>query len=228
MQDDLTSKIPFRDNMRNIRNLLLEVHQIDKSYYAINGIRIGLDSVKGALGLVLAAEILELLYRGSSLEEFWRPVAMVVFVPFLLGLVSSFLWYEFVQPKRENIRRTYEGNLAAKFRSMDYSLIDSPYVKELSERMKKAHNWGGGLGDLFWKLDSILSVMFGLVCYLAVAFPLLKTIVVSCNVWMYLGLAVLAVLVCFLTSLQTRANAAYQQNLLEDYRAKCPLEIQKE
>ena len=106
MQDDLTSKIPFRDNMRNIRNLLLEVHQIDKSYYAINGIRIGLDSVKGALGLVLAAEILELLYRGSSLEEFWRPVAMVVFVPFLLGLVSSFLWYEFVQPKRENIRRT--------------------------------------------------------------------------------------------------------------------------
>ena len=36
MQDDLTSKIPFRDNMRNIRNLLLEVHQIDKSYYAIN------------------------------------------------------------------------------------------------------------------------------------------------------------------------------------------------
>ncbi len=228
MQDDLTSKIPFRDNMRNIRNLLLEVHQIDKSYYAINGIRIGLDSVKGALGLVLAAKILELLYRGSSLEEFWRPVAMVVFVPFLLGLVSSFLWYEFVQPKRENIRRTYEGNLAAKFRSMDYSLIDSPYVKELSERMKKAHNWGGGLGDLFWKLDSILSVMFGLVCYLAVAFPLLKTIVVSCNVWMYLGLAVLAVLVCFLTSLQTRANAAYQQNLLEDYRAKCPLEIQKE
>lgn len=228
MQDDLTSKIPFRDNVKNIRNLLRQVQQIDGSYYAINGLRIGLDSMKGALELVLAAEILELLYQGGSLEEFWRPVAMVLLLPSLISLAASFLWHEFIQPKRENIRRIYEGDLAAKFRSMDYSLIDSPYVKELSERMRNAHNWGNGIGDLFWILDGILSVTFSLVCYVVVAFPLLKIIVESHNVWMYLGLAALVVLICLLTSLQIRANAAYQQNLLGDYSKNCPIEVQKE
>lgn len=228
MQDDLTSKIPFRDNVKNIRNLLRQVQQIDGSYYAVNGLRIGLDSMKGALELVLAAEILELLYQGGSLEEFWRPVAMVLLLPSLISLVTSFLWHEFIQPKRENIRRIYEGDLAAKFRSMDYSLIDSPYVKELSERMRNAHKWGNGIGDLFWILDGILSVTFSLVCYVVVAFPLLKIIVALHNVWMYLGLAALVVLICLLTSLQIRANAAYQQNLLGDYSKNCPIEVQKE
>lgn len=228
MQDDLTSKIPFRENMKNIRNLLVQVHKIDRSYYVLNGIRIGLDSLKGALALVLAADILDLLYRGGALEEFWKPVALVLFLPSLLGLVSSFLWYEFIEPKRDNIRRTYEGNLAAKFRSMDYSLIDSPYVKELSERRQKANSWGDGIGDLFWKLDSLLSGIVNIVCYFAVALPLLKIIIATRNIWMYLGLVVLTALLFLLTTLWVRANAAYQQNLLTDPLKKCSEEVRKE
>ncbi len=228
MQNDLTSKIPFRENVRNIRNLLRQIYEIDKSYYAVNGLRVGLDAVKGALELLLAAEILELLYQGGSLKEFWRPVAMVLLVPLLISLVTSFLWHEFIQPKQQNIWRTYDGNLAAKFRSMDYSLIDSPYVKELQERMRKDHNWGNGIGDLFWILDDILSVVVSLVCYLGVSFPLLKAILASRNPWMYLGLAALAALLCLLTSLQARANAAYEENLLSDYDKRYPMEVRKE
>ena len=228
MQDDLTSKIPFRENLKNIKNLLVQVHRIDRSYYVLNGIRIGLDSARGALALVLAADILDLLYRGGALEEFWKPVAMVLFLPSLLELVSSFLWYEFIGPKRDNIRRTYDGNLAAKFRSMDYSLIESPYVKELTERRRKANNWGNGIEDIFWKLDGLLSGTVNIVCYFAVAFPFLKIIAMSHNVWMYLGLAALAALLCLLTTLWTRADAAYQQNLLEDPLKKCSEETRKE
>lgn len=228
MQDDLTSKIPFRSNLKNIRNLLAEIHKIDRNYYVLNGIRIGLDSAKGALALVLAADILDLLYGGASVEEFWKPVALVLFLPSLMGLISAILWYEFIEPKRANIRRTYEGNLAAKFRSMDYSLIDSPYVKELRERRQKANNWGNGIWDLFWKLDGLLSGIINIVCYLAVAFPLLKSIILSHNVWMYVGIAFLAALLYLLTMLWAKTNVAYQQNLLEDSSRQCPEEVRKE
>lgn len=228
MQDDLTSKIPFRDNIRNIWNLLSHVYRIDRSYYLVNAVRLLMDAVKGALTVVFSARILELLYRKGSVEELAWAVGLMLAVPFLLTFASSALWHEVIEPKRKNIRRIYDGNLSAKFRSMDYSLIDSPYVKELSDRMGRAHNWGDGMGDLFWKLDDIVYGVFSLISFLAVALPVLEIIVSSRNIWSYLGLAALFIVIWFLTKVWVRENAAYQQDLLSDFSKNYSEEVRKE
>ena len=228
MQDDLTSKIPFRDNIRNIWNLLSHVYRIDRSYYLVNMVRLLLDAVKGALTVVFSARILELLYKKGSVQELAWAVGLMLAVPFLLTFAGSVLWHEVIEPKRKNIRRVYDGNLAAKFRSMDYSLIDSPYVKELSDRMGRAHNWGDGIGDLFWKLDDIVYGAVSLVSFLVVAFPVLEIIVSSRNIGIYLGLAVLFIVLWLLTRVWVRANAAYQQDLLSDFSKRYPEEVRKE
>ena len=217
MSDDLTSKIPFQKSFQNIRDLLSHVHKIDPAYFAVNTLRLFLDAAGSALGMVLSAEILERLYSRAPREEILAPLLLLLAVPSLISLVSAFLWNEFVKPKREHITLVYDGDLSAKFQSMDYSLIDSPYVKEITDRIDKAHNWGGGISDLFWKSDAMVHGICTLLCSGVVAFPILKTIVLSQSPAMYLGFAALAAVLYVLTAAIARANLAYLQNLLREY-----------
>lgn len=224
MPDDLTSKIPFQKSFQNIKELLSHVQKIDSSYFAVNTLRLFLDAAGNALSMVLSARILELLYLSAPMEDILRPLALLLAVPSLISLTSDFLWYEFVQPKREHITRVYDGDLFAKFQTMDYSLIDSPYVKDIADRINKAHNWGGGIGDLFWKSDAFVHGICTLLCSGVVAFPILKQIFLSKSLSMYLGFAVLIVILYILTAAIAKANLAYLQNLLRDY-SNIPKEI---
>ena len=225
MQDELTRRIPFRENVRNIRNLLVYIHEIDKAYYILAFMQLLVDAVETAFAMVLSADILELLYESAPYEEIRKPVISLLGLSFLLSLVSSVLKNEFVLPRRENIAKTYGGNLAAKFQQMDYSLIDSPYVKKLSDRIDKANNWGAGIYSLFWDFDAIISGMCRTVCSVVVALPILRIMIVSHNLWMYLGLAALVAALCLLTAAVAKANAAYQQKLLQDPDEAYPEEL---
>ena len=225
MQDELTRRIPFRENVRNIRNLLVYIHEIDKAYYILAFMQLLVDAVEAAFAMVLSADILELLYESAPYEEIRKPVISLLGLSFLLSLVSSVLKNEFVLPRRENIAKTYGGNLAAKFQQMDYSLIDSPYVKKLSDRIDKANNWGAGIYSLFWDFDAIISGMCRTVCSVVVALPILRIMIVSHNLWMYLGLAALVAALCLLTAAVAKANAAYQQKLLQDPDEAYPEEL---
>lgn len=225
MEDNLTSKLPFRENMKNIRNLLVQVYRIDKSYFFLNSLRLLLDAVGNAVTVVLSAEILEMLYAGSPAAEIMRVVLLLLAIPTLLAVASSVLWHEFVDPGRANIGRVYEGNLAAKFQSMDYSLVNSPYVKDIQDRIDRAHGWGAGIYDLFWKSDLIVSGIFNLICSLVVAYPILRIIINSRNLWMYLGIAVLGIVLWILTGAATKADAAFQERLLANPTKVYPEEI---
>ena len=225
MEDNLTSKLPFRENMKNIRNLLVQVYRIDKSYFFLNSLRLLLDAVGNAMTVVLSAEILEMLYAARTGEEIMRVVLLLLAIPTLLAVASSVLWHEFVDPGRANIGRVYEGNLAAKFQSMDYSLVNSPYVKDMQDRIDRAHGWGAGIYDLFWKSDSIVSGIFNLICSLVVAYPILRIIINSRNLWMYLGIAVLGIVLWILTGAATKADAAFQERLLANPTKVYPEEI---
>ena len=228
MQNDLTSKIPLRENLKNIQNLLLYTYQIDKFAYFLPAFKILLDTINSTVSLVLSANILEMLYEGSPLEEIIKPVILLLTLAFLLNMASSILQHEFIGPKRANVTRVYDGNLAAKFQYMDYSLIDSPYVKKLNERIQKDNNWGAGMTEIFWDFDAIIRGFCNMVCSIAVAFPILKIIAASHNLWMYLGLALLLVLLWLLTSATAKAESAYHQHLLTDYLEQYPPEMQKE
>ena len=119
----------------NNSGLLLYTYQIDKFAYFLPALKILLDTINSTISLVLSANILEMLYAGSPMEEIIKPVILLLTLAFLLNMASSILQNEFIGPKRANVTRVYDGNLAAKFQYMDYSLIDSPYIKKLNERI---------------------------------------------------------------------------------------------
>ncbi|MCI9143852.1 MAG: ABC transporter ATP-binding protein, partial [Lachnospiraceae bacterium] len=227
MRNDLTDKISFREGLVYIRNIISHIYNIDRSYYFLAAIQLLTDAGKAALTLVLSADILELLYRSAPVGEIGRPVAYLLALTFILSMISSILKNEFILPARGNIRRIYEGNLFAKIQQMDYSLVDSPQVRKLSERIAKANNWGAGIYSLFWDIDAIVSGICNLVCSMVVAFPLLKIIVQSGSLWMYLGLVVLIGILYLLTRQIARANAAYQQRLLASDDEIWPEELRK-
>ena len=92
--EDLTSKLPFRENIKNIRDLLLHVYKIDKTYYLLDCIRLLLDAVGGALAVVLSADILEMLYEARPMEEIMKAVILLLALPTLAAVLSSVLWHE--------------------------------------------------------------------------------------------------------------------------------------
>ena len=130
MHDDLTTKISFRENLSNIKNLISYIYKIDKYSYFLPALRILLNTINSAVSLVLTADILEMLYQGNPIKEIARPVILLLALTFLLNMAASVLQEEFINPRRTNVKRIYDGNLAAKFQQMDYSLVDSPYVKK--------------------------------------------------------------------------------------------------
>lgn len=68
MPDDLTSKIPWKDNIRYIKNMLGYIQKTDNTYFPLAVLRLVLDAVEAALVLVFSADILELLCEGAP----WR------------------------------------------------------------------------------------------------------------------------------------------------------------
>ncbi len=224
-EDDLTSRLPLRDNVRNIKNLFVHVYRIDKTYYFLDCLRLFLDAVGSALTVVLAADILEMLYESRPMEEIMKAVIFLLALPTLTAMLSSALLNEFVLPGKKNIARVYNGNLAAKFLHMDYSLVNSPYVKDMQDRIDRAHSHGDGIYDLFKRFDAIAAGFFNLVCSLVVAYPMLRIIVNFRNPLMYLGIVILAALLWILTSAAVKADAAFQERFLANPRDLCPEEL---
>ena len=177
--------------MKNIKNIFSYTYKIDKSAYFLPALKILLNAIKNALSLVLSAQILEMIYQNSPMEEIIRPVILLLAMNFLLTMAASVLQEEWIGPIRANVRRTFDGNLAAKFQRMDYSLVDSPYVKKLYERIQTDNTWGNGMTNIFWDFDAIMGAICNLVCSFTVAFPILKIIFTSHSLQMYLGLVIL-------------------------------------
>ncbi len=217
MQDDLTSKIPLRENIKNIKNLVSYTYKIDRSMYYLPVIQILMNAIKGAVSLVLSANILEMLYEKKPMEEIMWQVAMLLGLTFFINILNSILQNQFIGPGRANVRRIYDGNLAAKYQYMDYSLVDSPFVRNLRRRIYKDNNWGSGLSNLFWDYDAIVSGVCRLICSLIVAFPILKIIVRSHNLWIYAGIVAMIIVLFILTKIVAKADAKYNQELLSDY-----------
>ncbi len=225
MPDDLTSKIPWKDNIKYIKNMLGYIQKTDNTYFLLATLRLVLDAVEAALVLVFSADILELLYEGAPMEALGKPVLLLLISSFLLSAASSFLKNEFVEPKQSLIWLTYDSDFAAKFQQMDYSLLESPYVKKLNDRIWKDNSWGAGIGSAFWNFEFIVSGICQLICSLMVAIPILKIIAMSRNPWMYLGLGGLVAVLWFLTKAVTKANAAYEERLLKDPEELYPEEL---
>ena len=69
METDLTSKLPLREHIKNIRKVLKVVRELDKTFFLYTGLKALLDSIGTYVGLLLSVYILDQLAAGADFRR---------------------------------------------------------------------------------------------------------------------------------------------------------------
>lgn len=170
METDLTSKIPLREHIRNMRKILDVVRDMDKWYFFYTSIVHIINVAVPYLGLMLSAYLLDHL-QGGDFREIMAVTAGACFGIFLLNFTASTIWNR-MEVRREKMYYLYTSMIEAKMLTMDFSRIDSPEVRQLKERINRDMNWGWGLNTVFFNFNEVLYGIYQILISLVLGMPL--------------------------------------------------------
>lgn len=125
METDLTSKLPLREHMKNIRKILRVVAEMDKTYFPTACIVHLINVAVPYISLILSAYILDALTEGKSFEEILFAALASTAGIFLLHVMGSTVWNN-LEVRRQNMYYLYSCITEEKMLDMDFSRIDSP------------------------------------------------------------------------------------------------------
>ncbi|MDE5748491.1 MAG: hypothetical protein K2I21_13075, partial [Acetatifactor sp.] len=91
METDLTSKLPLREHIKNIRRILRFIRELDKTYFRYTGLKSLLDAGASYLGLLLSVYILDQLTVGIHFRQTFLVAAAACVLLFVLKLCSGML-----------------------------------------------------------------------------------------------------------------------------------------
>lgn len=177
MKSDLTSKLPVKEHIKNIKKLLKVVYDMEKSYFPTVCIVHIMNVIIPYAELVLSAYILDGVSQGRGFGELMPVIAAVTAIIFVLHCVTSRIWNRVCKIKQDDMYYRYSCMIESKMLQMDYSRIDSPEIRELKNRIASDNNWGAGLYSTFWQTDGLLYTVFNLIGAIVVGMPVLFYIV---------------------------------------------------
>lgn len=193
MKSNLTSKLPIREHIKNIKKLLKAVHDMEKYYFPTVCIVHIINVIVPYAELVLSAYILDSISQGRSFRELMPVIAVVTAIIFVLHCVTSRIWNRVCKMKQDDMYYRYSCIIETKMLQMDYSKIDSPEIRELKNRISSDNNWGAGLYSTFWQTDGLLYTVFNLIGAIVVGMPVLFYIAKSKRAEVFVILLVLFV-----------------------------------
>lgn len=173
MNSNLTSKLPVREHIKNIKKLLKTVHDMEKTYFPMVCLVHVINVIVPYTELVLSAYILDGVSQGRGIGELMPVIAAVTAVIFVLHCLTSRVWNRICKIKQDDMYYRYSCMIETKMLKMDYSRIDSPEVRELKNRILSDNNWGAGLYSTFWQTDTLIYVFFNLIGAIVVGMPVL-------------------------------------------------------
>lgn len=150
-ESKLLEKISLKQNINNIRRVMGLISQLDKSFVAWNLAAVTISTVKAYAGLLLTAYIVNGIADGMGYMEM---IKMAVSVTVGLSLSASILSLvnKRIDIKSQMISEKYNALQQEKIMGLDFSMIDSPKLKDLRERIRKDNNWGAGIFSMFWEV----------------------------------------------------------------------------
>lgn len=215
MESDLTSRLPFRQHMKNVREVMGLLHRLDRSQFGFAAMRALVLVAAGYLQLYLSARVLNLLEAGAA----WRTVMGEAFVFAVLILVCRILESFFrkrYEEMREAVGSRFDLLISQKMMQMDFSLVDSPLLEQLKTRMQKDNNWGAGIFTIFWCFDRLAEKVLSLLLAVVFLAPVLSEIVQTGN-RMAVVFFLLACLCMFgFTRAKLRSQAKINEVLFKD------------
>lgn len=207
-ESELLQKIPFRQNLSNIRAALGMVRDMDKGYFPFQTVYCLLQTGAEYGALLLSAYVVNGLTSGADLAGLMRTAVLVCILLGILRAVSNVLKAS-IEVRRDLMERRYNSMQQEKLSEMDFSMIDSPRLREMQELIQRNNNWGAGLYTVFWYAEFLIMKLLRLV----------GAVAAGASVFRYMGggntlpsVCVMTALVCFL-SVGMKVFQHYQKDM---------------
>ena len=172
VENNLTSKLPLREHLKNMKRILQVVAEMDKYYFFLTSIVHLINVIIPYIGLYLSAYVLDGIVGGTSLRQMLIVIAVALGASFVLSCIASTIWNR-MEVRRDDMYYRYSSAVELKILTMDYSRVDSPEVAKLRDRIQRDMNWGAGLNSVFWQFNGILYTCINIVMSTFVGLPIL-------------------------------------------------------
>lgn len=161
-ESELLKKLPFKQNLGHIRATFGMIRHMDKGYLPCQAVCCLLQTGAEYGALLLSAYVVNGLTAGVDFGGLMR---VAVLACILLGILKavSYVLKSSIDIRRDLMARRYDSMQKEKLTELDFSLIDSPRLKELQELIQKNNNWGSGIYTVFWYVESLIMSLLRLV-----------------------------------------------------------------
>ncbi|GFH94255.1 lipid A export ATP-binding/permease protein MsbA [Lachnospiraceae bacterium] len=213
METDLTSKLPLREHIKNIRKVLRIVRDLDKTFFLHTGLKALLDAVGLYAGLLLSVYILDRLAAGEEFRSSFSVAALTCLLLFGLRLGNGIL-HNRLDVRWEIVYRRWDSLTEEKILQMDYAKIDDPKTRKMRERIWQDNNWGAGINTIRWYMEGVMSGLFRLAGALVVGAPVFLHMIRGGSMVILLTLLVMAVAMAAGSALGTLYEKRLQQFMM--------------
>lgn len=172
-ESKLLEKLPLRQHFDNIRRVMKLIASLDRSYLPLNVLSAFLSAALSYGGMILSAYVLNRIAGGF---EFAELLEKIIFGVVLLSLGSSALniLNRRIDIRSQIISEKYDVMQKEKIMNMDFSILDSPKLKEIQERIRNESNWGAGIFSVFWQGKGALECLVKVIGAIIIGIPMLS------------------------------------------------------
>lgn len=213
--NNLTEKIPFRENLDNIRKLFVCLCKINKMIFVLPVISSVFSTATGYLGLILSAAVLDMLEAGAAPDKIIPAAAGYITLSLVLGICLNVLAKYAATAEKETYDKYY-FMFSEKLMEMDYAGLDSPRFREIYNRIYKDRNYGKGVGNFFWQYNSLVSNAMNIVGAIVVGVPVIMRVFRQGNAVGIILLAASAAVNIALMKLRIKKDAQYKDAIMRE------------
>lgn len=215
MTTDLTSKISFRQKCKNIKKVLFYINKMERGYFALVAVMQAINVTISFMALILSATVLNMITEGKSAKEIIG-VALIFLISYLVLNIASAYCGKHVEVKREAIFSKWQYMITNKMMDMDFSLAESPLVREMRARMQKDLDWGSGINSVLWQYGGLIIDIFQIIGAVIINVPILYSIISSKNIVGLVMIPVVYIASILLVKMQVIKLEKYQNRLLNE------------
>lgn len=170
-ESKLLEKLSFRQNLDNIRRVMKLIASLDGGYIPLQMMLVLLSVGLGYGGMLLSAYVLNQIAVGFQFSQVFGRIIFFVILLSLGWSVENILSRR-IGIRSEMISDKYQALQQEKLMKLDFSLIDSPRLKEMQERIRRDNNWGAGIFSMFWQAPNVLKGLTEVIGAIVIGAPM--------------------------------------------------------
>ena len=169
----LLEKLPLKQHLENIRRVMRLFVNLDRSYLPWNVVSSLISAALSYGGMILSAYVLNRISGDFDFAGLFGRIILGV-VLLSLGWSLSSILNRRIDVKGQMLAEKYSALQHEKIMNMDFSLIASPRLKELRDRIRMDNNWGAGIFTVIWCGKGVLESVIRIIGAVVIGIPMLS------------------------------------------------------